>query len=91
MTAEISAEFSQAAEDVKKLSERPDNLTMLRLYALYKQGSQGNCTGARPGMMDFVGRAKYDAWKALEGTSPDEAMKQYIELVRSLKDEDKKK
>ncbi|MGC8846219.1 MAG: acyl-CoA-binding protein, partial [Candidatus Hydrogenedens sp.] len=62
----------------------------LRLYALYKQASEGDCKGSRPGMMDFIGRAKYDAWKALEGTSQEQAMQMYIDLVEELKAKDKK-
>ena len=85
MSDDLSAQFQQAAEDVTKLSEAPDNEMMLKLYALYKQATKGNCEGKRPGMLDFVGRTKYDAWKALEGKSQDDAMKEYIAVVEELK------
>ena len=71
--------------DSKKLPEKPDNMTLLKLYALYKQASEGDVEGKRPGFTDMVGRAKYDAWAAIKGTSGDDAMKRYIELVDSLK------
>ena len=60
-------------KDVKDLSERPDNDTLLRLYALYKQGSEGDVSGDKPGFFDFVGTAKYEAWAKLKGTAADEA------------------
>ncbi|MFM1921517.1 MAG: hypothetical protein RLZZ303_3151 [Candidatus Hydrogenedentota bacterium] len=90
MSAELQEQFQAASAQVTQLSQAPDNLTKLRLYALYKQGSSGDCAGARPGMLDMVGRAKYDAWKALEGTSQDEAKQQYIDLVEELKAADGK-
>ena len=82
----LDAQFQQAAADSKTLSERPDNMTMLKLYALYKQGSQGDVDGKRPGFTDMVGRAKWDAWNDLKGQSSDEAKQAYIDLVESLKD-----
>lgn len=78
------AEFENAAAAAKQLPERPDDATMLKLYALYKQGSVGDVQGARPGFFDFVGGAKYDAWEKLAGTGQDEARRQYIDLVRKL-------
>lgn len=78
-------QFNQAQADSKNLPERPDNMTLLKIYALYKQGSSGDAQGERPGMTDFVARAKFDAWAALKGTSQDEAMQQYIDLVEELK------
>jgi acyl-CoA-binding protein len=78
-------QFNQAQADSKNLPERPDNMTLLKIYALYKQGSSGDAQGERPGMTDFVARAKFDAWDALKGTSQDEAMQQYIDLVEELK------
>ena len=84
---ELAKQFESAAAGAKQLPERPDNATLLRLYALYKQGSAGDVTGDRPGMMDFVGRAKYDAWAELAGTDQDDAKQQYIELVEDLKGE----
>ena len=68
----------------KKLPERPSNDVLLELYALYKQGSTGDVQGKRPGMMDFVGRAKYDAWAKLAGTAADRAKEQYVALVDRL-------
>ncbi|NUO73226.1 MAG: acyl-CoA-binding protein [Frateuria sp.] len=81
---DLRREFEQAAEDVKQLGVRPDNDTLLRLYALYKQGSQGNVQGTPPGFFDFVGTAKREAWAHLAGMSQDEAMRCYIALVRQL-------
>ena len=82
----LQEQFTQALADSKSLSERPDNMTLLKIYALYKQGSTGDATGDRPGMTDFVGRAKFDAWAGLKGTTQDEAMQQYVDLINSLKD-----
>ncbi len=81
----LQEQFAQAQADSKNLPERPDNMTMLKIYALYKQAANGDATGDRPGMTDFVGRAKFDAWDALKGTSQDEAMQQYIDLIEDLK------
>lgn len=78
-------QFNQAQADSKNLPERPDNMTLLKIYALYKQGASGDAQGERPGMTDFVARAKFDAWDALKGTSQDQAMQQYIDLVEELK------
>ena len=83
--ADLKASFEAAAAASKSLSERPDNQTLLQLYALYKQGSGGDVEGKRPGFGDMVGRAKYDAWAALKGTGRDDAMQRYIDLVNSLK------
>ncbi len=80
----LDQRFQEAQEKVKTLSKRPSNDTLLELYALYKQGSAGECTGKRPGMLDPVGRAKYDAWKKLAGTPQDEARQRYIDLVEKL-------
>ena len=82
---ELHARFEAAQEEVKTLSERPDNDTLLFLYAHYKQGSHGDVTGKRPGMLDLVNRAKWDAWKKLEGMPGAEAKKAYIDKVRELK------
>ncbi len=82
--ATISEQFEQALQNIKSLKERPDNDTMLRLYALYKQGSEGDVTGPAPGFFDFVASAKYQAWAKLEGTEPEMAKKKYIDLVKSL-------
>ena len=81
----LQAQFDQALADSKTLSERPDNMTLLKLYALYKQGSSGDASGDRPGMTDFVGRAKWDAWHGVQGTANEAAMQQYIALIEELK------
>ncbi len=81
----LQEQFTQAQADSKTLPERPDNMTLLKIYALYKQGSSGDVQGERPGMTDFVNRAKFDAWDALKGTSQDEAMQQYVDLIEELK------
>ncbi|RFP23075.1 acyl-CoA-binding protein [Duganella sp. BJB488] len=81
----LEEQFAQAQLDSKNLPERPDNMTLLKIYALFKQGSAGDATGERPGMTDFVGRAKFDAWAALKGTSLDDAKQQYIDLIEGLK------
>jgi acyl-CoA-binding protein len=81
----LNEQFEAAVAASKQLPERPDNMTLLKLYALYKQGSSGDVEGSRPGFTDMVGRAKYDAWAALKGTAADEAKQQYIDLIESLK------
>lgn len=83
--SDLKAMFEKAVADSKNLSERPDNATLLKLYALYKQASSGDVDGKRPGFSDMVGRAKWDAWNELKGTASDAAMKQYIELIDDLK------
>jgi diazepam-binding inhibitor (GABA receptor modulator, acyl-CoA-binding protein) len=77
--------FDKAVADSKNLPERPDNATLLQLYALFKQATEGDVQGKRPGFTDMVGRAKYDAWDKLKGTSTDQAMHDYVELIESLK------
>jgi len=84
--ASIQEQFEQAVLDAKSLKSRPDNDTLLRMYALFKQGSEGDVSGPPPGMFDFVASAKFQAWSKLEGTSSESAMKKYIDLIRSLKD-----
>ena len=81
----LQDQFNQAQADSKNLPERPDNMTLLKIYALYKQGANGDVSGERPGMTDFVNRAKFDAWAALKGTSQEEAQQQYIDLIEELK------
>ncbi len=82
--ADLKAKFEAAAAQSKTLSERPDNATLLKLYALYKQGSTGDNSEKKPGFGDMVGRAKWDAWNGLKGTDSTDAMQQYIDLVESL-------
>lgn len=84
--ADLKADFQKASKDVMDLADRPDNDTMLRLYALYKQGSEGDVSGPKPGFFDFVGTAKYEAWEKLAGMKPEEAMKKYVALVKTLRD-----
>ncbi|MBE1160868.1 acyl-CoA-binding protein [Dyella acidiphila] len=81
---DLQREFEQAAGDIKRLGERPDNDTLLRLYALYKQGNCGDVHGCDPGFFDFIGTAKKEAWTLLKGMSEAEAQRQYIALVRQL-------
>ena len=83
--AKLKTQFDKAVADSKSLSEKPDNATLLKLYALYKQGSSGDVDGKRPGFTDMVGRAKWDAWNAVKGKSSDDAMQDYIDLINSLK------
>jgi diazepam-binding inhibitor (GABA receptor modulating acyl-CoA-binding protein) len=84
MTSDLRAQFEAAAQAAQNLPKRPDNETMLRIYALYKQATAGDALSARPGFTDFVGRAKYDAWANLNGTGTDQAMQEYIDLIASL-------
>jgi diazepam-binding inhibitor (GABA receptor modulating acyl-CoA-binding protein) len=81
----LDPQFQQAVADSKNLPERPDNATLLKLYALYKQASEGDVEDKRPGFSDMVGRAKWDAWNELKGQSQDDAKQAYIDLIESLK------
>ena len=81
---DLKTAFDQAALDSRQLSERPDNATLLKIYALYKQGSAGDNPEKKPGFGDMVARAKWDAWSKLAGMAQDEAMRQYIDLVKAL-------
>lgn len=83
--AQLKTQFEQAVADSKQLPEKPDNMTLLKIYALYKQATSGDAEGKRPGFSDMVGRAKWDAWDAVKGKSSDEAMQEYIDLIESLK------
>lgn len=82
---DLKQAFEQAAEDIHALIDRPDNETMLRLYGLYKQGTEGDISGSNPGFFDFVGTAKYEAWTKLKGTGQHEVMQQYVDLVQKLR------
>lgn len=82
--SDLKSQFEAAAAAVKSLPDRPDNDTLLQLYALYKQGAEGDVNGPKPGFFDFVGTAKYEAWAKLAGTTQDEAMNKYIALVKKL-------
>lgn len=76
--------FEAAVANSSKLAERPDNATLLRIYGLYKQATQGDVQGAKPGFSDLVGRAKWDAWNQQKGANTDTAMQAYIDLIESL-------
>ena len=82
--SDLNAAFEAAVANSKNLSERPDNATLLKIYALYKQGTAGDNAEKKPGFSDMVGRAKWDAWTNLKGTAPDDAKQQYIDLIESL-------
>ena len=84
--SDLATRFEQALADSKKLTERPDNATLLKLYALFKQATDGDVDGKRPGFTDMVGRAKWDAWNELKGKGANDAMQEYVDLIESLKD-----
>jgi acyl-CoA-binding protein len=81
---DLNTAFDTAVADSKNLSERPDNATLLKIYGLYKQATAGDNTEKKPGFSDMVGRAKWDAWNGLKGTTSDDAKRQYIDLIASL-------
>ncbi|MEO8058072.1 MAG: acyl-CoA-binding protein [Burkholderiales bacterium] len=83
--ADLKKNFEQAVADSKSLPEKPDNMTLLKIYALFKQATTGDVDGKRPGFSDMVGRAKWDAWSLAKGKSSDEAMQEYVDLIESLK------
>lgn len=80
----MSDAFNKAAEDAKKLPTRPSDDDLLKLYGLYKQATVGDCNTDRPGMLDFKGKAKWDAWNALKGKSKEDAENEYIAFVKKL-------
>jgi diazepam-binding inhibitor (GABA receptor modulating acyl-CoA-binding protein) len=82
---DLTTQFEAAVANSKLLPAKPDNETLLKLYSLFKQATTGDVEGDRPGMMDFVARAKYDAWAALKGKTSDQAKQTYIDLIESLK------
>ena len=82
--SELKTRFEAAVANSKNLSERPENATLLQLYALYKQASAGDNNEAKPGFSDMVARAKWDAWSNLKGTSQEAAMQQYVDLIADL-------
>ena len=84
MATKLQKSFEKAVADSKKLPEKPDNATLLKIYSLYKQATEGDVQGKRPGFTDMVGRAKYDAWSAVQGKSADDAMTEYVDLIESL-------
>lgn len=82
--SDLKTQFEAASEAVKNLPERPDNNMLLQLYAYYKQGTEGDVSGAKPGFFDFKGLAKYEAWEKIKGTGSEDAMKKYIDIVKRL-------
>ncbi len=82
--ADLKSRFDAAVANSKNLSERPDNATLLKIYALYKQATVGDNSEKKPSFSDMVGRAKWDAWEKLKGTGADEAKQQYVDLITSL-------
>ena len=85
--SDLQARFETATKEAVELPKAPDTKTMLEMYALYKQAKEGDVSGDRPGAFDFVGRSKYDAWAKLEGTSREDAMQNYIDIVERLKED----
>jgi diazepam-binding inhibitor (GABA receptor modulating acyl-CoA-binding protein) len=83
--AETDKKFEAAAKEVQKFKQRPDDEDLLRLYALFKQGTEGDVTGERPGAFAMKDRAKYDAWARVKGTDSAKAREQYVKLVERLK------
>ena len=83
--ADLKAEFEAAVAASKSLPDKPDNMTLLKIYALYKQASSGDVDGKRPGFTDMVGRAKWDAWNEAKGKSSAAVMQEYVDLIESLK------
>ena len=81
----LKSAFEKAVAESKQLPEKPDNMTLLKIYALYKQATEGDVEGKRPGFTDMVGRAKFDAWTEAKGLSKDDAMQAYVDLIESLK------
>ncbi|MFM6986401.1 MAG: acyl-CoA-binding protein [Hydrogenophaga sp.] len=82
--SDLNSRFETAVADSKQLDERPDNATLLKIYGLYKQATQGDNSEKKPGFGDMIGRAKWDAWNACKGLSADEAKQGYIDLIASL-------
>lgn len=86
--SDLQQRFLQAQSDVTSLAERPDNATLLKLYAWYKQATDGDVQGDKPGVFDLVAKKKYEAWERLQGMSADEAMQAYIAEVERLLNEE---
>jgi diazepam-binding inhibitor (GABA receptor modulating acyl-CoA-binding protein) len=83
--SDLQTQFEAAAQTVQNLARRPDDQSLLKVYALYKQATAGDVQGSRPGFMDMAGRFKYDAWAKLKGTGQEAAMQQYVDFVGQLK------
>lgn len=84
-TMDLQQQFEAAVAASKELTRRPTNEELLQLYALYKQGTEGDVAGERPGGFDFKAIAKYDAWEELKGKTKEDAMEAYVQLVDRLK------
>lgn len=82
--SDLKTLFEEASQAATQLAKKPDNDTMLKLYAYYKQATVGDVQGNRPGFSDFIARAKYDAWTKVKGTAQETAMQSYIDLVKKL-------
>jgi acyl-CoA-binding protein len=85
---DVKERFERAVAKSKTLTSRPDNPTLLKIYSLFKQATVGDVEGEQPGFIEMVARAKYDAWAALAGMSPEQAMKDYIALIDRLAEDD---
>ena len=83
--SDLQAQFQKASDESTQLSKKPDNMTLLKMYALFKQGSKGDADGKRPGITNPVARAKWDAWNNLKGMTQEDAMQEYIDTVEDLK------
>jgi diazepam-binding inhibitor (GABA receptor modulator, acyl-CoA-binding protein) len=81
---DLKTQFEQAVVASKAMTTRPDNMTLLKMYGLYKQGSLGDATGERPAMSDFIARAKFDAWQSQSGKSHEQAMQEYLDIFNTL-------
>ena len=81
--ADLNADFEAAVASSKKLSQRPDNAMLLKLYGLYKQATVGDNAEKKPGFSDMIGRAKWDAWNGMKGVGSDAAKQQYGDLIQS--------
>jgi diazepam-binding inhibitor (GABA receptor modulating acyl-CoA-binding protein) len=82
---ELKDKFKKAVVESREFAIRPDNDTLLKIYSLYKQATEGDNNAEQPGMFDFVAKAKYEAWNKLKGMSADDAMQQYVDTVEGLK------
>ena len=80
----LTEDFQSAVGRSKQLPEKPSNDDLLKLYSLYKQATVGDVTGDKPGLFDFVAKAKYEAWEKVQGTASEDAMQQYIETIEAL-------
>lgn len=83
----LTEDFEAAASRSKQLPEKPSNDDLLKLYSLFKQATAGDVSGDEPGMFDFVAKAKYEAWKKLQGMTSDDAMQQYVSTVEALENQ----